>query len=346
MNASEKPGVVRWGVLGAADIAVRRLIPAMHEARGNEVVALASRSHDRARALVSELNIPRAYGSYAELLADPEVDAVYVPLPNTMHAEWTIRSAEAGKHVLCEKPMATTVAECDAMIAACRAAGVKFMEAFMYRFHPQHARVRALVASGAIGEPTMIRSSFCVRMQRPPEDIRYSAALGGGALFDVGVYALDAARWLAATAQSEATSASLGISVDPVGITGQTALNAAGVDENAAAALAFPSGLLAAVTCSFQAAAGGTYEIIGPQGKITVHHAFTPPPDTAPRLTLTTPEGATDETFAPNQNQYTMMLEAVAQSILNNTPTPLADAAGRGNIAIIESLLSPASRTA
>ncbi|HEY0584087.1 MAG TPA: Gfo/Idh/MocA family oxidoreductase, partial [Chloroflexota bacterium] len=196
--ADQKP--LRWGILGAADIAIRRVIPAMHAARHTTPFALASRNAARAQDVAAQLGIPRAYGSYEDLLADPDVDAIYIPLPNTLHAEWTIRSAEAGKHVLCEKPLAASVAECEAMLAACRQAGVQLMEGFMYRFHPQHARVRALVAAGLIGQPTLIRTSFCVRMQRPPQDIRFSPTLGGGSLLDVGVYALDAARWLATTA--------------------------------------------------------------------------------------------------------------------------------------------------
>jgi xylose dehydrogenase (NAD/NADP) len=177
--------VLRWGVLGCANIALRRLIPAMHSATGNAVAAIGSRDIQRAQAAAHDLEIPHAFGSYSEVLDDPTVDAIYIPLPNSLHAEWTVRAAEAGKHVLVEKPMAPTVAECERMVAAARSANVRLMEAFMYRFHPQHAKVRELVAGGAIGEVRMLRSAFCVRMQRPPADIRFSPDLGGGALLDV-----------------------------------------------------------------------------------------------------------------------------------------------------------------
>jgi xylose dehydrogenase (NAD/NADP) len=366
--ADQKP--LRWGILGAADIAIRRVIPAMHAARHTTPFALASRNAARAKDVAAQLGIPRAYGSYEDLLADPDVDAIYIPLPNTLHAEWTIRSAEAGKHVLCEKPLAASVAECEAMLAACHQAGVQLMEGFMYRFHPQHARVRAMVAAGLIGQPTLIRTTFCVRMQRPPDDIRFSPTLGGGSLLDVGVYALDAARWLATTApQPGPSSASpaapaasplapaaspvapasppvapaspphpLGRSADPLAISGHLALDAHGVDLSAAATLAFPDHLLAAVTCSFQAAGGGSYEILGPQGKISVHHAFAPPLNTPARITCTTPDGQQDETFPPNLNQYALMLEAFAEAILTNAPAPIPAQSGIGNIAIVEQL--------
>src|SRR5919204_5085709 len=212
--------VVRWGVLGCADIALRRLIPAMHSASGNAVVAIGSRDLERARVAASDLEIPHAYGSYAEVLEDPEVDAIYVPLPNSLHAEWTVRAAEAGKHILVEKPMAPTVSECNRMVAAAHDANVHLMEAFMYRFHPQHAKVRELLADGAIGEVRMLRSAFCVRMQRPPADIRFSPDLGGGALLDVGVYAIDAARWL--------------VGADPLSVRGSVVLDEHGVDVSAA----------------------------------------------------------------------------------------------------------------
>jgi xylose dehydrogenase (NAD/NADP) len=312
--------IVRWGVLGCADIALRRVIPAMKATPGNTVAAIASRDVSRAQAAATEFDIPRAYGSYAEVLRDDHVDAVYIPLPNTMHAEWTIRSAQAGKHVLCEKPMAPTVAECQQMVAACRQAGVRFMEGYMYRFHPQHARVQALIAAGAIGAPTLMRSSFCARMRRPPHDIRFSPDLGGGALLDLGVYAIDAVRWL--------------LGAEPVAVTGQLTLDAQGVDLSAIAALAFPDDVLATAACSFVANGGGSYEVLGPEGQITVHQAFAQPPGTPPRLTC----NGSEELFEPDINQYELMLAAFSSALIEARPLPIADDSGIGNIAIVESL--------
>jgi predicted dehydrogenase len=314
--------VVRWGVLGCADIAIRRVIPAIAVATRNEVVAIASRSLDRAQAAAAQLHIPHAYGSYAELLADDAVDAVYIPLPNSLHAEWTVRAAEHGKHVLCEKPMAPTVAECQQMVSACRTAGVRFMEGFMYRFHPQHARVRALIESGVIGKPSLVRSSFCVLMQRPADDIRFSAELGGGSLMDVGVYAIDAVRWL--------------LGADPVSASGESFVDARGIDLSASAALNFPANVLASVTCSFIANGGGNYEVFGPDGKITVHQAFAQPPGSPARVTW--PGG--DEAYPADINQHTLMFESFATSLLDNASQAIADDAGIGNIAMIESLRS------
>ena len=322
-NGGER--VVRWGVLGCADIAVRRVIPALQATAGNAVVAIGSRNLARAKAVAADLGIARAYGSYAEVLDDADVDAVYIPLPNTLHAEWTIRAAAAGKHVLGEKPMATSVADCRRMVAACRAAGVSYMEACMYRFHPQHARVRALIADGVIGEPKVVRASFCVRMQRPPADIRYAPDLGGGSLFDVGVYALDAVRWL--------------LGGDPVAVSGQVALDARGIDASATAALAFPDGVLASVTCSFDANAGGSYEVVGPLGTISVPQAFAQPPGKPPRIVW--PGG--EEAFAPDINQYALMVDALAASVRESRPPPFPADQGIGNIAIIEALQEAAA---
>ncbi|GAC1313492.1 MAG: Gfo/Idh/MocA family oxidoreductase [Chloroflexota bacterium] len=322
---SEAQGVLRWGVLSTADIAVRRVIPAMREARGNDVVALASRSQERADAVGSALDIPRRYGRYEDLLRDPEVDAVYVPLPNSVHAEWTIRAAEAGKHVLCEKPMARTVDECQAMIDACRSAGVRFMEGFMYRFHPQHAYVRDLIASGAIGNPTLIRSAFCVRMQRPPEDIRFAVELGGGALFDVGVYAIDAARWLAGAPLTSAV--------------GQVVYGDSGTDTSATASLVFDNGVIASASCSFVAAGGSMYEIMGPLGRITVHGAFTQPPGLGPVVSCETADGVREKKFTSGINAYALMIEAYARAAVDNTEMQIPEDNGAANIAVIRALL-------
>jgi predicted dehydrogenase len=336
---------IRWGVLGCADIALRRLIPAMQRATGCEVLAIASRDADRAREAASQSHIPRVSGSYAELLTDADVDAVYIPLPNSLHAEWTVRAAEAGKHVLVEKPMALSVTECERMLAAAESAGVHLMEAFMYRFHPQHAYVRDVVASGAIGRVHMLRSTFCARMQRPPTDIRFSRELGGGALLDVGVYAIDAARWLAGG--------------EPLSVSGSAVYDANGVDMSAAAVLTFDDressavelhasddaapaasgGLIASVTCSFQAAGGGSYELIGSDGKVTVHQAFPQPPGRPARVTL---EAAGSDPvikeFPSEADQYQVMVEAFCASILTGSPQPFAPDSGVGNIRVIESL--------
>src|SRR5688500_11487316 len=192
-------GLLRWGIVSTARIARERFVPGVRAASEGEVVAIASRDAGRAQAVATELRIPRAYATYEALLADPEVDAVYIGLPNGLHAEWTVRAAEAGKHVLCEKPAARRAADAQRMVEACGRAGVVLMEAFMYRLHPQHARVLELVRQGAIGDPVFVRASFCFAMsaeRRAAGDVRLQAGLEGGALMDVGCYALNAARYI------------------------------------------------------------------------------------------------------------------------------------------------------
>ena len=186
---------LRFGVLGCAAIAVRKVIPAIHRSERCEVVAIASRDADRAAATATDLRIDRHHGSYDDLLSDPDVEAVYIPLPNHLHASWTRRAAEAGKHVLCEKPLALDTAEAAGMIEGCRRAGVVLMEAFMYRVHPLWTRVHELVTDGSIGELQAIQAFFSYR-NLDPENIRNIAAYGGGALMDIGCYPINVARWL------------------------------------------------------------------------------------------------------------------------------------------------------
>ncbi len=186
---------VRWGVLGSAGIAVNKVIPAMQGAQLTRVDAIASRSAEKARSTAESLGIPKSYGSYEELLADSEIEAVYIPLPNHLHAPWTKAAAEAGKHVLCEKPLATSSAQAREMIEAAHGAGVKLMEGFMYRLHPLWVEVRRLLTEGVIGDLLAIQSFFSY-YNVDPHDIRNNVEFGGGALFDVGCYPVKVARML------------------------------------------------------------------------------------------------------------------------------------------------------
>jgi predicted dehydrogenase len=186
---------VRWGVLGAAKIATVKVIPAMQRGACSEVVAIASRDLDKARRSAAELGIPKAYGSYEELLADAEIEAVYNPLPNHLHVPWSIRAAEAGKHVLCEKPIALSVAECRKLIDARDRTGVKIGEAFMVRTHPQWLRAREIVRSGEIGELRAVVVMFSY-FNRDAANIRNVPEWGGGALMDIGCYPIQISRFL------------------------------------------------------------------------------------------------------------------------------------------------------
>ncbi len=186
---------VRWGILSTAKIGLRAVIPATRRSPNSEVLAIASRDVERARAVAEDLGIPRYYGSYEELLADGQVEAVYNPLPNHLHHEWTIAAARAGKHVLCEKPLALTAVEAEEMVNVCAAEGVKLMEAFMYRLHPRWVRVGELVSSGALGSLRAIQARFTY-FNDDPANIRNRRDTGGGALLDIGCYPINVARML------------------------------------------------------------------------------------------------------------------------------------------------------
>src|SRR5206468_12919394 len=186
---------VVWGILGTAKIAKVKVIPAMQKSTWIEVRGIASRSDATAHQAAAELGIPRAYGSYEELLADPQIEAIYNPLPNHMHVPWSIKAAEAGKHVLCEKPLSMTVAEAQQLIAASNRAGVKIGEAFMVRTHPQWLRTRELVRSGRIGELRSIIGVFSY-FNRDASNIRNISEAGGGALMDIGCYPITTSRFV------------------------------------------------------------------------------------------------------------------------------------------------------
>jgi predicted dehydrogenase len=186
---------IRWGILSTASIGVNCFIPGALKARNCEVVAIGSRDGDRAHEVAARFVIPRTYGSYDALLADPDVDAIYNPLPNGLHADWTLKAAQAGKAILVEKPSCRDAAEAAALANACATEGVVLMEAFMYRFHPQHERVRALLAGGAIGELCGVQTAFSFHMQPlDPGNVRLQAPLAGGALMDVGCYPVSGTR--------------------------------------------------------------------------------------------------------------------------------------------------------
>lgn len=202
MNSVQK---LRWGILGSASIAVESVIPGLQQSELNEVTAIASRDEDKAKQTADQLGIDKAYGSYEALLADDSIDAVYIPLPNHLHREWTIRAAEAGKHILCEKPLALTEQEAQEMVQACADAGVQLAEAFMYRHHPRYDQIRDIIASGEIGEIRGIHSTFSFNNSTASGNVRFRRDWGGGALYDIGCYSISVARLLLGQEPSAAT---------------------------------------------------------------------------------------------------------------------------------------------
>jgi predicted dehydrogenase len=255
-------------------------------------VAVGSRDAGRARAIADDFGVPRAYGSYEELLAEDGVEAVYVALPNSLHAEWSDAAARAGKHVLCEKPLGRSAAEAEAMFGVARECGVWLMEAFMYRFHPRTLALAEMVARGDVGEPRLLRASFGFTVT-DTANVRLSVDLAGGALMDVGCYAVNAARLLAGPVAGVAATARWAGS---------------GVDETLAGTLDHASGAVSLVSCSLVSSHHNVLQVIGSEGVVDVPSAFTPPPD-RPSVLVHTPGARSGEPreirFDP-VNQYTV----------------------------------------
>ncbi len=318
---------VRWGVLGVAKIATKKVIPAMQLGEMTEVVAIASRDLGKSQLAAADLGIERAYGSYDDLLADPDVEAIYNPLPNHLHVPWSIKAAEAGKHVLCEKPIALTVAETRELIAARDRTGVRIGEAFMVRTHPQWVRSRELVETGAIGKLLAIVSTFSY-FNADPANIRNILNLGGGGLMDIGCYPIQISRFLFGREPERVTGM---IERDPE----------SGVDRLTSGMLDFGNGQ-AVFTCSTQMVPYQRVQILGTKARIEIEIPFNAPPDQPCRISIDSGAdlfggGIHTEEF-PVCDQYTIQGDAFSRAIREGTevPTPLEDSIG--NMAVIEAL--------
>jgi predicted dehydrogenase len=312
--------ILRWGILGTARIN-RRVIPPLRVSEGNRLLAVASRTRERAAEHAREWGIERAHGSYEALLADPEVDVVYVPLPNHLHAEWAIKAARAGKHVLCEKPLALTVAEVDAMAQAAREAGVVLAEGFMYRHHPQTLAAKDLLDSGVIGQVRFVRGTFTFPLDRP-KDVRWRPELGGGALWDVGCYPLSFTRFL--------------LGQEPVEVFGTAVVGATGIDETFAGQLVFPGGVLAQLDCGFRSPVRAELELAGTEGTIRVRNPWQP----APELPILVSRGDQPAQAVPveDKERFRLEIEDLASAILHGTPPRVALAESRANVAALVAL--------
>ena len=316
---------IRWGILSTANIGRAAVIPALEAADGAEVLAVASRDQERAETFAAANGISRAHGSYEALLADPEIDAVYIPLPNRLHAEWTLRAAGAGKHILCEKPLAVNAAECEAMSAAAEAAGVVLTEAFMYRFHPRTKRVLELLRGGVIGEPRTVRSAFTFRL-RDPDNIRLSAELGGGALMDVGCYCVNASRTLTG-AEPVAAQASARWTDGAPGL---------GVDDELTGVLHFPGGVTAHFDCALTQERWEFYEVAGTEGVLRVDSAFLPGTDD---VTAVVHRGRDREEHpVAGDDEYRLMVEHFTACVRDGTTPRWPPAEAAANMRAIEAL--------
>lgn len=322
---------VRWGVLSTADIGMAKVTPAIQQADNCEVVAIASRSLEQAEAAAGQLGITGFYGSYEALLEADDVDAVYIPLPNNLHREWTIKAAAAGKHVLCEKPIALSAGEAEEMAAACDEAGVKLEEAFMYRHHPTWVEAVGLLGSGMIGELQAVQSWFSY-YNDDPNNIRNHVENGGGALMDIGCYCINLSRMLF---ESEPSRIEAVVRRDP----------AMGIDIVTSAVLGFPGGGQSTFTCSIRAEEYQRVHIVGSDGRIDIEIPFNIPPDRETRIFVT--QGgdppvapATDTLVFPAVDQYTIQASLFAQAVLDDTDVPVPPADAIANMRVIETILA------
>ena len=318
---------LRWGVLSTAAIGLKRVIPGMQRSQHCTMAAIASRDLGRAQAAAAQLNIPTAYGSYEELLADPNIDAIYNPLPNDLHLPWTIKAAEAGKHVLCEKPLTLTVAEAETLLAARNRTGVQIGEAFMIRSTAQWLRLRKLIDSGRIGQIRSITGVFSY-FNADPANIRNQMESGGGALLDIGCYLIHASRY--AFAQEPTRVVAL-IDRDPK----------MHIDRLTSAMLDFPTGQ-SIFTCSTQLVPYQRMQFLGTHGRIEIEIPFNAPPDRPTRLFLD--EGGdlfganlTTQTF-PTADQYTLQGDAFSLAVLEGRTIPVPVEDSIKNMRIIQAV--------
>ena len=323
---------LRWGVLSTASIGRVKVIPAIQKAPHCEVVAIASRDGALAASVAAELGIARAHESYEALLADPEVEAVYIPLPNHLHATWAIAAAEAGKHVLCEKPLALSAGDAERMIEVADRAGVLLMEAFMYRLHPSWVAVRELLASGRVGPLVAVQSWFSY-FNDDPVNIRNIVDVGGGALYDIGCYSVNLSRMLF---DAEPDRVDGVIVRDPV----------SGTDVVTSGILAFGTGI-ASFTCSTRAEDDQRVDVYGATGRISVEIPFNIPPDRPTRIFVTAggdpPVAPLTETLTfDTADPYTVEADAFATAVLEGGPAPVPPADAVANLRVIEALVASA----
>ncbi len=313
---------VRWGVLSTANIGRAAVVPAIRGSSNGELVAVASRDLERARAFAGANGIPEALGSYEALLERDDVDAVYVPLPNSLHRAWTIRAAAAGKHVLCEKPLALDATECREMAAAARDAGVRLMEAFMYRFHPRTEQVIDWVRRGRLGRVGAVRSVFTFRL-RSPDNIRLDPELGGGSLMDVGCYCVNVSRTL--------------VGEEPVEAQATARWTDGGVDEAMAGILRFPSGAVAHFDCALTLERSEAYEVAGTDGQLRVPAAFLPGTDDVEIHESRGRDGARTHTVE-GADEYLRMVEHFADCVLRGREPRWSAAEAAANMRTIAAL--------
>jgi D-xylose 1-dehydrogenase (NADP+, D-xylono-1,5-lactone-forming) len=311
---------LRWGILSTAHIS-RKVIPPLKRSQRNELHAVASRVETRAVEFARTWDIPQAYGSYEALLSDPDIDVIYNPLPNSLHAEWTIKALQAGKHVLCEKPLAISLEEVDAMAKAAQESGKILAEAFMYRHHPQTLKVKELINEQAVGKVRLIRGSFTFNMLDRPADIRLDADLGGGCLWDVGCYPVSYTRFM--------------LGAEPEEVFGWREDSSDGVDIHFVGQMRFPESTFAQFDNSFSTAFRTQIEVVGTLGTITIPHPFTPG---RKETLLLLRQDETQKISIHSDELYSGEVEDIADAILTHKPPRISLSDSRSNTAALLAL--------
>ncbi|MDX8365770.1 Gfo/Idh/MocA family oxidoreductase [Cytobacillus sp. IB215665] len=296
---------IRWGILSTANIAQTAIIPAIHKANNAEVVAISS-ANDRVKSVAESLSIPNVYKSYQDLLLDSNVDAVYIPLPNGLHAEWVKEAATHGKHILCEKPAALNSSEMKDIIDTCRKNNVIFMEAFMYQFHPQHKRVKEIIASDEIGDIKLMRSSFSFTLNDLEGNIRMVPKLGGGSLYDVGSYCINAIQYI--------------LDSEPIEVFAQAHIHEEyHVDMSTYALIKLQNGVMVSFDCSFERSFSAYYEMVGTKGKLVLPRAFTPNLYNNVGKIIVSNEQEESRVEYYEADQYVLQIEHFSNCILNKS---------------------------
>lgn len=317
---------VRWGLLSTANIN-RRVIPAIRASRRGNLVAVASRTQERAEAYAREWEIPRAFGTYDEMLASGAVDAVYVSLPNHLHAEWSIRAMEHGVHVLCEKPFAPTLEEVDAMIETAERTGMVLAEAFMYRHHPQTKIVGEWVRAGRLGDVTVVRGAFNFTIG-DRDNVRLVPEYGGGCLWDIGVYPLSFAQYV--------------MGRPPQWVVGEQWLGDSGVDELFVGQMQYDGGRFAQITSAFRTPFYTMAELLGTEGRLLLNRPFVGVDEDA-RLLFYPPDGPPQEIDVPAKELYLGEIEDMHAAVLDGAPTYLSLAETRNHVRTVLALYESAA---
>lgn len=320
---------VRWGLVSTANIN-RRLIPAIRASRRGALAAVASRSLSAAQAYAARWEIPLAFGGYQEMLDSDQVDAVYISLPNHLHAEWTIRALRAGVHVLCEKPFATSLAEVDAMFAASRESGRVLAEAFMYRHHPQTKIAGEWARSGRLGDLLLVTGTFNFSIEEP-HYIRLVKEFGGGSLWDIGVYPLSFAQFIFAAA--------------PEWVMGAQKLGSSGVDESFAGQMVYPGARFAQINSSFRSPFYTRAEVIGSAGRLVLNRPFTGI-DQGRRLIFHPAQGDPEEIAVPEVELYAGEVKDLHAAILDGAAPYLQPDETRNHVRTALALYESADRAA